>query len=253
MDNYDCICFKLNKPCRPQCGCQDFCIDSHLGCACKKTCSKDCTCFKIEVNCTDKCLKHAGGLVTKESSDDEKTHDCKRQFFNQRFEIKLFTAPSTLVPFCTGLFTYENIPSETFITYYTGEQYDDSKNHFINELSSINERERGLTYGFNLHSDLNNVEQFQLHKSCALDAHSIGNLMRFANHTDEEYANCKIKYLLGPENTYFLCLYSKVEIPENMELVFDYGIGEHSCLTWLSDYQQRFVFPDEKEKEEEKC
>jgi hypothetical protein len=55
---------------------------------------------------------------------------------------------------CTGLFTYETIPEKTFITYYTGEEYDDQKNHFIFELSQINEQERGLTYGFDLHPDL---------------------------------------------------------------------------------------------------
>ncbi len=93
-------------------------------------------------------------------------------------------------------------------------------------MSILNEKERGLTYGF------------EVHDSWCLEAHSVGNLMRFANHTGVKYANCHIHTYISEENTHHLCLYSKETIEAGSELVFNYGMT--SDMEWLVNYEQRY-------------
>jgi hypothetical protein len=51
-------------------------------------------------------------------------------------------------------------------------------------MAELNEKNHDLTYGFNLHGGLKNHEGFGMFRSLTIEAHSIGNLMRFANHSD---------------------------------------------------------------------
>lgn len=114
------------------------------------------------------------------------------------------------MPQVTGLFTNEDIESGEFITWYTGEAYSDQLNSYNEELASLNISERDLTYGFTIHAN------------CTLEAHSHGNLMRFANHTAKEFQNCKVEVLFSDEMTHYSCLISCRKIKKGSELVFDY-------------------------------
>jgi len=114
------------------------------------------------------------------------------------------------VPQVTGLFTNEDIEMGEFITWYTGEAYSVDLNNYNEELAVINMSERDTTYGFTIH------------ENCCLEAHSHGNLMRFANHTAKEFQNCQIKTLFSNEMTHYLCLFSSRKIRKGSELVFDY-------------------------------
>ena len=64
---------------------------------------------------------------------------------------------------------------------------------------------------------------FDVHEGWQLEAHSHGNLMRFANHTDEKFSNCHVRTLFSDEMTHHLCLFSLDKIEADTELVFDYG------------------------------
>ena len=69
------------------------------------------------------------------------------------------------------MFTLDEIPKDTFIAFYTGEVIHDDDD-FGTVLNEINQKKRDLTYGFDIHD-------------WSLEAHSIGNLTRFANHADK--------------------------------------------------------------------
>ena len=66
---------------------------------------------------------------------------------------------------------------------------------------------------------------FTLHKEIALEAHSIGNLMRFANHGSSPFTNCNSKQLIcSRDDTHFMFLQSICDIEKGEELIFDYGL-----------------------------
>ena len=155
--------------------------------------------------------------------------------------LALFTAPSGIAPHITGLYTSADIPAETFITFYTGEkQYFEheedasSQDVFSSHLNEYIQTKSGLTYNFNLH------------KNWQINAHSFGNLMRFANHTAHGFANCCVQtYLCSQTNTHFMGLYSSEDIEAGAELVFDYGLNTDS-LEWLNQYNAKYLLQSEK-------
>ena len=91
------------------------------------------------------------------------------------------TAPSLLCDQIVGLFTLEDLKENDFIIEYTGEIFD-GECLFKDFLNNVNDS-LGRSYGFDIQEDM------------AVDAINCGNLMRFANHADKKYANCKVKLM----------------------------------------------------------
>ena len=120
---------------------------------------------------------------------------------------KLITAPSLLCKEIVGLFTLEDLQEDDFIIEYTGEFFDDQcpLNNFLTEVNDS----LGRSYGFTLNDQM------------TLDAINVGNLMRFANHANIKYSNCKVKlcFALG---TVRAVLSAKRNIEAGEELHFDY-------------------------------
>ena len=80
-----------------------------------------------------------------------------------------------------------------------------------------------------------------MNKSWHLNAHSFGNLMRFANHTAHGFANCDIQtYLCSETNTHYLGLYSSEDIRAGSELVFDYKL-KVEFFEWLNEYNRKYM------------
>ena len=71
-----------------------------------------------------------------------------------------------------------------------------------------------------------------------LDAVSTGNLMRFANHTAKQVANCNtdIRFARGTSRA---CLVSTRFIKAGEELFFDYNFNKK--LDWLDHYNIKFI------------
>ena len=92
---------------------------------------------------------------------------------------RLITAPSLLCSDIVGLYTLDSLEEDEFIIEYTGEIFDDSC-PLNNYLTGVNDS-LGRSYGFTLND------------TKTLDAINVGNLMRFANHADIKYSNCKVK------------------------------------------------------------
>ena len=71
-----------------------------------------------------------------------------------------------------------------------------------------------------------------------LDAINVGNLMRFANHANIKYSNCKVKlcFALG---TVRAVLSAKRNIAAGEELHFDYMFQQN--LSWLQEYNKKYV------------
>jgi hypothetical protein len=88
---------------------------------------------------------------------------------------QLFTAPSTICPAITGLFTNEDISADEFIINYTGRlvvSSGDSRDEYDFRLLEL-KHSKGLCYGFETSVDV------------TLEAFDLCNLMRFANFTDK--------------------------------------------------------------------
>ena len=94
-------------------------------------------------------------------------------------------------------------------------------------MLEINDR-IGRSYTFDVDTDV------------SVDAINTGNLMRFANHADTEYANCTTKIYFA-KGTYRAVLMAKRDIAANEELTFDYGFDP--CIDWVKSYNQKFVYP----------
>lgn len=141
-----------------------------------------------------------------------------------RSDIKLFTAPSKLVPGCVGLYTLQNIPKDTQIIEYTGE-YQNEDCEYDMFLTDINEH-LCRSYGFDIHQDE------------SIDAINVGNILRFSNQSHKGYANCTA--IVWYRNREYRNVLKSVEyISANSELVFDYGITKD--LSWLREYNKRYL------------
>lgn len=67
--------------------------------------------------------------------------------------------------------------------------------------------------------------------------------MRFANHADQQMANCCIKILFA-KGTYHAMLAASRDIQADEELYFDYNMGKD--LEWLKEYNKKFILKDSK-------
>ena len=141
------------------------------------------------------------------------------------------TAPSLLCDQIVGLFTLEDLKENEFIIEYTGEIFD-GECLFKDYLNNVNDS-LGRSYGFDLQEDM------------AVDAINCGNLMRFANHADKKYANCKVK-LCFARGTVRVALIASKFINAGEELHFDYMFQQK--LDWLQGYNTKYVNPFTKGK-----
>lgn len=81
---------------------------------------------------------------------------------------------------------------------------------------------------------------FDIDTEVTVDAINIGNLMRFANHADQYYANCTTKICFA-RGSYRAVLVAKKDININEELCFDYGFDPK--IDWVESYNCKFVHP----------
>ena len=71
----------------------------------------------------------------------------------------------------------------------------------------------------------------------SLDAVYTGNLMRFANHSHTELANCYIR-LRFAQGMQRVCLFSGKNIEAGEELFFDYCFKKE--FEWLNAYNEKY-------------
>jgi len=74
---------------------------------------------------------------------------------------------------------------------------------------------------------------FDIDTEITVDAMNLGNLMRFANHASQEYANCTTKICFA-RGSYRAVLVAKRDILVNEELTFDYGFSPD--IDWVFSY-----------------
>ena len=82
-----------------------------------------------------------------------------------------------------GLFAGEKIKKDKFIMEYTGKVVE--KEGLKENMDQVLNDFRGRSYGFTVDNQT------------SLDAVYVGNLMWYANHAHEEYANCQIKMIFA--------------------------------------------------------
>lgn len=87
---------------------------------------------------------------------------------------------------------------------------------------------------------------FDIDTEITVDALNIGNLMRFANHADIDYANCTTKICFA-RGSYRAVLAAKRDIATNEELTFDYGFSLD--IDWVKGYYEKYVWPYKKAKD----
>lgn len=81
---------------------------------------------------------------------------------------------------------------------------------------------------------------FDIDTEITVDALNLGNLMRFANHADSEFANCTTKICFA-RGSYRAVLVARRDISINEELTFDYGFDPN--IDWVFYYNEKFVYP----------
>ena len=86
---------------------------------------------------------------------------------------------------------------------------------------------------------------FDIDTEITVDAINLGNLMRFANHADQEYANCTTKICFA-KGSYRAVLVAKRDIQAREELTFDYGFSPE--IDWVKGYNQKYVHPYQRKK-----
>lgn len=86
---------------------------------------------------------------------------------------------------------------------------------------------------------------FDIDTEITVDAINLGNMMRFANHANQEYANCTTKICFA-RGSYRAVLVAKRDIQENEELTFDYGFSPD--IDWVHCYNKKYVYPYERRK-----
>ena len=81
---------------------------------------------------------------------------------------------------------------------------------------------------------------FDIDTEITVDALNLGNLMRFANHADQEFANCTTKICFA-RGSYRAVLVARRDVAANEELTFDYGFDPN--IDWVFGYNEKYVYP----------
>ena len=137
-----------------------------------------------------------------------------------------------------GLFAKEHFKKGDLIGEYVGEYID---NNILNERSEYIDLQ-GTTYLFTLNDDY------------TIDSRTMGNSLRFANHSKLK-ANAYSKVIFAGGN-HRICLYASKEIKRDEEIFFDYDGQNLLCLkyNWINDgknsrkNKRKRLFSDDEEE-----
>eukprot|EP00834_Sanchytrium_tribonematis_P003220 NODE_118_length_18285_cov_1.016606.p5 type:complete len:559 gc:universal NODE_118_length_18285_cov_1.016606:15544-17220(+) len=196
------ICIKGRQD-HPNLLCTSNCIGPYIklssGCDCTNGCGINCACFERNKECNP---SSCNCCQTKHSVLG--SWNCKNIGLTLSRRKKIAVHKSKVHNY--GLFTKENILANELIGEYCG------------ELISEKECERREP----IYDLLFLNYMFDLTKQWIIDAHYIGNELRFANH-DDRIHNCLPRVMLLSSGEIKIGLYANTNISKGEELLFDYG------------------------------
>lgn len=190
--NSKCLCWKGMTYCEDMCFCE--CCDNYFpGCACR-VCDTKCMCMVVARECTARCT----------------CRRCLNQFLAAGEEKKTYVGKSLISGF--GLFAGENIRAESLIVEYTGEIITnveaERRGHFYEKMQ--------VSYLFDVSVKNNNVHH-------TIDAMTMGNNSRFANHSSRPNARARSVQVNGVKR---IGIYALEDIRKHTEIVFDYQYSD---------------------------
>ena len=142
---------------------------------------------------------------------------CKNQKLQKKENKKLGVGDSSIVGW--GLYAMEDLKKDDLIGEYIGE---------IVDLDDLNERSEYM--------DLeNSTYMFTLNDEYTVDSRTMGNLLRFANHSKSK-ANAYTKIVFANGN-HRICLFASENIKKYDEIFFDYDGQNILCdrYDWIND------------------
>ncbi|CAI4232179.1 unnamed protein product [Auanema sp. JU1783] len=203
----DCECNVSNLICTKYCGCDETCVIKFPGCSCGAgSCStQTCPCFLGKWECDPDMCKSCNCdiLNIKTRADGSELPVCKNISLQVGLKKDIDIGLSHIAGW--GCFIQCEAQKGELISEYTGEI-----------ISSDEAERRGRIYDKKKCSYV-----FRLNTEQSVDAGRVGNIIRFANHSDID-PNCESQIMMvnGDQR---IGIYAKRRIEDGEELFFNYG------------------------------
>ncbi|CAI5440396.1 unnamed protein product [Caenorhabditis angaria] len=224
----NCTCTK-NGVCTKLCGCDDSCRMKFPGCRCApgQCRTKQCQCFYAKWECDPYLCK---SCQCDTIGPQENT--CRNSSISKGIQKKLAVRPSQVAGW--GAYIMEDVEKGELISEYTGEV-----------ISSSEVERRGHIY-----DQFKTSYIFALNEDECVDAFCMGNLIRFANHS-ENHSNCYSKIILVNGN-HRIGIFAKEDLKKGDELLFDYSYNQQHKEEFVANDKLGKLIPPKKAKKIEK-
>ncbi|CAB3406276.1 unnamed protein product [Caenorhabditis bovis] len=210
--NVKCTC-RRNKVCTKFCGCEDTCRMKFPGCRCApgQCRTKQCQCFFAKWECDPAICK----TCRCDSVNINDKSVCRNMSITRGAQKKIKVMTSQVAGW--GAFIMENAEKGDFISEYTG------------ELVSSQECERRG----NIYDKFKTSYIFALNREQGIDANNMGNMIRFANHSDKD-SNCYAKIILV-NGEHRIGIFARKDLKYGDELLFDYSYNMKQKMMYVSN------------------
>ncbi|CAA7257426.1 unnamed protein product [Cyclocybe aegerita] len=199
----NCACYNDRKRCRRNCRCSETCALRAKGCKCGsskkgKTCSEDsnCPCRRAHRECDPELC------ISCDARCSKRGRRCQN---NQIQQARYLPIRVSTGMFGLGAFAETDIPAHKYIGEYFGEIFSEQDSmDFITQV----QKHTGLNYAFSLA------------RGVQLDSYTVGNEMRYLNHSSIPNCRARIICVNGDPR---IVLETEQDVKEGQELFLDYG------------------------------